>query len=160
MEKIWLNNNLKKINKNCKKSIDKYKRITYNKITIKREEKTKSSIKKLNKQQRFQTECARHEESNGLLKRNLPERYSAWSTEKAWKAQKGEMEEKKLNKEVKSIGRREMSGRIDWKKSIRPLAVMLAAWEDWLAKHENDSRLKLWLEKQEDRYGAVRLVSV
>ena len=51
--------------------------------------------------------------SNGLLKRNLPERYSAWSTEKTWKAQKGEMEEKKLNKEVKSIGRREMSGRID-----------------------------------------------
>ena len=131
MEKIWLNNNFKKINKNRKKSIDKYKRITYNKITIKREEKTKSSIKKFHKQQRFQTECARHEESNGLLKRNLPERYSAWSTEKTWKAQKGEMEEKKLNKEVKSIGRREMSGRIDWKKSIRPLAVMLAAWENW-----------------------------
>ena len=82
------------MNKNRKKSIDKCGNLAYNEITIKREEKTKSSIKKLNKQQRFQTECAGHEKSSGYLKRNLPERYSALSTEKRGKHKKGEMEEK------------------------------------------------------------------
>ena len=87
-------NNFKKIIKNRKKSIDKYGIRAYNKITIKREEKQNLPLKKLNKQQRFQTEGAGHEKSSGYLKQNLPERYSAWSTGKAWKAQKGEMEEK------------------------------------------------------------------
>ena len=39
-------NNFKKMNKNRKKSIDKCGNLAYNEITIKREEKTKSSIKK------------------------------------------------------------------------------------------------------------------